>query len=525
MAWRDTYRLQGSDLDVTRHSLPPQVPETRGKWNYAVIPSYFREEIINAVTIKAPTMDYYRKFHTKNWHNNIRQWPKAFRVLTDVGEGIFEVFSPWANLVDVSGQTTGSNQKVRYYDAYGNLIEDDTLIPKTFDLEQARFRSVFWYPGLIAYRVQFPQFDAVLVGEEAWRKHMEKVIQVEITQKSQAMNIQLWNTALEAYKPDYDPDFDPADPDFRRPMSWGSIPYYLNSIALKRTLSGTDVVLTPITEADIQTLDAALTAGDWAAVRDFLNSTAFWYMSANTAQTQTSSAMRQQVVATVNRGIADLPTSAPSDWGSSAAARRQYIARNYFKNSWWMVPSLLTVYFRGSSRVEQPQFISAVDRSSGTPVYPTYNFTQRRWQDPSGADFRLNIYDLERLYQAVFYNYNAAMPKLAMMHPDTKTYLNQLGVISRTLFQDKRKFGPADLAMDGEFRDLTIFTDLAIPKRVVYLVGADHLHVAFSDYEGMLNPKELPTQTMVDTLVAWTAYKWMCDDMRTHGIYWGFTTE
>jgi hypothetical protein len=239
--------------------------------------------------------------------------------------------------------------------------------------------------------------------------------------------------------------------------------------------------------------------------------------------------VRQQTVGSVNRGVTDVPalTNRPTNWGSlSYPARLQYIKNNYLKNGWWMVPSELTIFVQGSGRIEQPQIVYPVARdASGNPLYPAYNLTDRVWAHPAGGDFRFNPLDLERLYQAAFYNYDVTMPKLAVMHPDTRTYMNQLNMIRTSLQQTRRKFGPADMALDGEFRDLEIFVDMAAPKNIIYLLGVDCLHVAFSDYDGMLNPRELPTQTMVDTMVAWTAYKWMIDNMRVHGMYWGFTVR
>ena len=519
MAWNDTYR---SDLRTHRHHIPPQLPETRGMWVRATIPQYFRNEIINAVTIKAPTLDYFKRYHSKNWHNKAIQWPKAFRVATDVGEGIYEIRSPWVNFTDLSNQKSGPDRTIDYYDAYGNRVTDPSLIPDTFDLEQARFRSVAWYPGAVAYRVQFPQFDEVLVGTQAWSEHVEKVIQMEIMQKSQAMNVRLWDSSREAYVLDYDPDF--TTQTSANPMSWGSIPYYVNSIAWYRTTSNGKVFLNPITPEWIQQLQADINAGTWNNIRDALNSTSFWYDS-STVVNVSGPELRQQTVGSVNRGVADLPNTAPNDFPTSYAARMKYLRDRYIKNTWWMVPSEFTIFFQGSSRVEQPQIVYPVARdTNGNPLYPVYNLSDRVWAHPPG-DFRFNPLDLERLYQAAFYNYDVTMPKLAVMHPDTRTYMNQLNMIRTSLMQTRRKFGPADMALDGEFRDLEIFVDMAAPKNIIYLLGVDSLHVAFSDYEGMLNPRELPTQTMVDTLVAWTAYKWMVDNMRVHGIYWGFTTR
>jgi hypothetical protein len=527
MAWNDTYR---SDLRTHRHHIPPQLPETRGMWVRATIPQYFRNEIINAVTIKAPTLDYFKRYHSKNWHNKAIRWPKAFRVATDVGEGIYEIRSPWVNFTDLSGQKSGPNRTIDYYDAYGNRVTDPSLIPDTFDLEQARFRSVAWYPGAVAYRVQFPQFDEVLVGTDAWNEHVEKVIQMEIMQKSQAMNVRLWDQSREAYVLDYDPDF--ATQTTANPMSWGSIPYYINSIAWYRTQEAGKIFLNPINEAWIQQLAQNIASNTgWTNLRNALNSTSssFWYDSSAETVGVDSANMRQQTVGSVNRGVADVPplSGRPTNWTSwSFAARLQYIKNNILKNGWWMVPSELTIFVQGSGRIEQPQVVYPVARdSSGNPLYPVYNLTDRVWAHPAGGDFRFNPLDLERLYQAAFYNYDVTMPKLAVMHPDTRTYMNQLNMIRTSLMQTRRKFGPADMALDGEFRDLEIFVDMAAPKNIIYLLGVDCLHVAFSDYEGMLNPRELPTQTMVDTLVAWTAYKWMVDNMRVHGIYWGFTVR
>ena len=523
MAWGDTYRSQ---LQQHRHHIPPQLPETRGMWVRATIPQYFRNEIINAVTIKAPTLDYFKRYHSKNWHNKALQWPKAFRVATDVGEGIYEIRSPWVNFTDLTNQKTGSTQTINYYDAYGNRITDPELIPSTFDLEQARFRSVAWYPGAVAYRVQFPQFDEVLVGTQAWNEHVEKVIQMEIMQKSQAMNVRLWDSSREAYDHDYDPDF--TTQTSANPMSWGSIPYYINSIAWYRTSTAGKVYLRPITPEWIQTLAGYIAGGNaqWSNLANALNSTAFWYDS-STVVNPAGPELRQQTVGSVNRGIATLdPQNPPANWANMNYQQRlKFLRDNYIKNSWWMVPSELTIFFQGSSRIEQPQIVYPVARdTNGGPLYPVYNLSDSVWDHPAG-DFRFNPLDLERLYQAAFYNYDVTMPKLAVMHPDTRTYMNQLNMIRTSLQQTRRKFGPADMALDGEFRDLEIFVDMAAPKNIIYLLGVDCLHVAFSDYDGMLNPRELPTQTMVDTLVAWTAYKWMIDNMRVHGIYWGFTTR
>jgi hypothetical protein len=405
-------------------------------------------------------------------------------------------------------------------------VTDPSLIPDTFDLEQARFRSVAWYPGAVAYRVQFPQFDEVLVGTDAWNEHVEKVIQMEIMQKSQAMNVRLWDQSREAYVLDYDPDF--TTQTTANPMSWGSIPYYINSIAWYRTSEAGNIILRPINEAWIQQLAGHIDSNTgWTNMRNALHSTSFWYDSSADTVTVDSANVRQQTVGSVNRGVTDVPASAPSNWTSwSYAARLQYIKNNFLKNGWWMVPSELTIFIQGSGRIEQPQIVYPVARdTNGNPLYPAYNITTRTWAHPANGDFRFNPLDLERLYQAAFYNYDVTMPKLAVMHPDTRTYMNQLNMIRTSLQQTRRKFGPADMALDGEFRDLEIFVDMAAPRNIIYLLGVDCLHVAFSDYEGMLNPRELPTQTMVDTLVAWTAYKWMVDNMRVHGIYWGFTVR
>ena len=525
MAWGDTYRH--GDLAVHRHHIPPQLPETRGAWLRAVIPQYLRQEIINAIAIKSPTLDYFRRYHSKNWLNKALQWPKAFRVATDVGEGIFEIRSPWVNFTNLSGQKSGENATINYYDAYGNPVTDANLIPDTFDLEQARFRAVAWYPGAVAFRVQFPQFDEVLVGTQAWQEHIEKVIQLEIMQKSQAMNVRLWDNSYEAYQLDYDPDFTTTTS--ANPMSWGSIPFYINSLAWYRVAQDGAVMIYPITQDWLNDLRAAIESNTgWSQIVSRLHSVCFFHGSVSPANLSVDgSALRQHTVGSVNRGIADLDATAPSDWSSWSFERRmKYLKDKYLKNLWWMVPSEFTIFFQGSGRVEQPQVIYPVARATdGTPLYPRYNLTARQWAHPSGGDFRFNPYDLERLYQAAFYNYDVTMPKLAAMHPDTKTYMNQLAIARVSLQQNRRKFGPADFALDGEFRDLEIFVDMAIPRGVVYLLGVDSLYVAFSDYEGMLNPRELPTQTMVDTYVAWTAYKWMVDNMRVHGIYWGFTTR
>jgi hypothetical protein len=327
---------------------------------------------------------------------------------------------------------------------------------------------------------------------------------------------------------DYDPDL--TTQTTANPMSWGSIPYYINSIAWYRTSEAGKIFLRPINEAWIQQLaqDIAGNAGtNWTNLKNALESTSFWYDSSAETVLVNSANMRQQTVGSVNRGVADVPTNAPQNWGSlSYPARLQYIKNNILKNGWWMVPSELTIFVQGSGRIEQPQIVYPVARdASGNPLYPAYNITDRVWAHPAGGDFRFNPLDLERLYQAAFYNYDVTMPKLAVMHPDTRTYMNQLNMIRTSLQQTRRKFGPADMALDGEFRDLEIFVDMAAPKNIIYLLGVDCLHVAFSDYDGMLNPRELPTQTMVDTLVAWTAYKWMVDNMRVHGIYWGFTVR
>jgi hypothetical protein len=313
MAWNDTYR---SDLRTHRHHIPPQLPETRGIWMRATIPQYFRNEIINAVTIKAPTLDYFKRYHSKNWHNKAIRWPKAFRVATDVGEGIYEIRSPWVNFTDLSGQKSGPNRTIDYYDAYGNRVTDPSLIPDTFDLEQARFRSVAWYPGAVAYRVQFPQFDEVLVGTDAWNEHVEKVIQMEIMQKSQAMNVRLWDQSREAYVLDYDPDF--TTQTTANPMSWGSIPYYINSIAWYRTSEAGKIFLRPINEAGFNNWLRTLLGtrkDNWTALRNALNSTSFWYDSSAETVTVDSANVRQQTVGSVNRGVADVPDNRPVKLG------------------------------------------------------------------------------------------------------------------------------------------------------------------------------------------------------------------
>lgn len=518
MPWMDTYPLSDQNLHLTRLNTPPQLPETRGKWNLGKIPEYFRGETIRCIAIQSPTLNYFKNIHQKNWHTGVERWPKAFRVLTDYGEGIYHIKDPRLNLHDLPNQTN----RYEYYDAFGNR----TTPPSEFDLEQARWRSVAWYPAFIAFRLEFPQFDRVLVGTDAYEDHINRVVEEEIRAKSQAMNIRLWDGGLRAYVLDYDPTFSPIN---STTMAWGSIPYYINSIAWKRvTNANNEVILTPITQQDIAQVDAILksttiSAANWTTIQNLFNSFSFFYTNSDgETVTATSPNMRQQTVATVNRGVADFPASVPTGFPTDYHQRKAYLRRELVKNLWWSVPSELSIYLRGSERVEMPQIIYPIGTdSSGNPIYPRYNLSTQSFEANAG-NFPFTPADLERLYYATFVNYGANRPKAGFCRPEVLIRMNQLAMTQRIFEQSRRSFGPADFGIDAIYRDVAMLSELAVPPGVLYLLGAEDIHFAFLEDVDNFVVTQRPTMNFIDAFDAWTVYKLMTSDMRRHGIYWGF---
>lgn len=528
MSWQDMYPLADRHLDATRLRVPPQLPEMRGKWNLAQVPDYFRQEVIRCIAINSPTLNYFKNTHKKNWHTRVEQWPKAFRVLTDYGEGIYQVTDPRLDMRDLSTQTN----RYQYYDVFGNESTPDA----EYDWEQAKWRSVAWYPGIIAFRVQFPQFDRVLVGNEAWEQHIDRTVQEEIKGKSQALNIRLWDGGLRAYVLDYDPSFQNAPT--ASPMAWGTLPHYLNSIAWKRITHSGAVHLTPITAADIAQLEAILNvpAASFtdSHVEDLFNILStfsfFWTKRDNQAISTTSSNMRQQTVAAINRGVIDPPSSltvgalnaivGENFAQASPARRRLLLYRHVAKNLWWSIPSEFSIWLRGSERVEMPQVIYPIGTDgSGNPIYPRFNMDTGQF-DTSIGSLPFNPADMERLYYATFYNYGQDRPKVGFCRPEVVIKMNQLAMTERIFHQSRRSFGPADFGIDGVFRDVALITDLACPRGVLYLTAADEIHFAFT--EDTFQVSERPTNNFIDYMDGWTAYKVMVSDMRRHGIYWGF---
>lgn len=522
MSWQNTYPLRDDQLGFTDRR-PPQLPETRGKWAYAQIPDYFRQEVIRCIAIKSPTLNYFKNTHKKNWHTKVERWPKGFRVLTDYGEGVYQVRDPRLNMKNLSGQSS----RYDYYDVFGNRATP----MDEFDLEQPRWRSVAWYPGIMAFRAQFKQFDRLYIGSSEFDDYVTRVVEEEIKGKSQALNIRLWEAGLNSYVLDYIPNFDTT---IATPMAWGSLPVYLNTIAWKRVTDGSDVVLTPITRSDLDALDTALgqNLNDTqynTSVRDVLNSFSFLYYNRDgQAVTTTSANMRQQTIATVNRGI-EAPTAPGSHQWFSSTTDSYVRKRNMIypgahgdppvRNIWWMIPSEFTIWARGSQKVEMPQVIYPVAYdSSGNPVYPRFNITTGQWQN--NAAFPFSPADLERLYYAVYYNYGQNMPKVGFCRPEVVIRMNQLAMISRTFEQSRRSFGPADFGIDAVFRDVALTTDLAVPERTFYLTTPDEIHFAFLEDDFQMS--ERPTNDFIDTIDGWTGYKVMVSDMRRHGIYWGF---
>lgn len=527
MAWNDVYRLADQHLDQTRLNMPPQLPEMRGKWNLAAVPEYFRQEVIRCIGINSPTINYFKNTHKSNWHTRVERWPKAFRVLTDYGEGIYQVTDPRLDLRDLTGQSS----RYRYYDVFGN----ETTPSNEFDWEQAKWRSVAWYPSVIAFRIQFPQFDRMLIGSEAWDKHVERVVEEEIRGKSQALNIRLWDGGLRAYTLDYDPDFDHTT---ATPMAWGTLPHYLNSIAWKRVTVDGAVHLTPITQADIAQLntllnDTSFDNTDYTNLRNILHTYSFFWTKRDGETISTTSAnMRQQTVATVNRGIATMPntltdfnTMIGANFGAATMTnlqRRALLRQHIAKNLWWSIPSEFSIWLRGSERVEMPHVIYPIGiDGGGNPIYPRYNIETQSFDLNVGA-LPFNPADMERLYYATFYNYGQNRPKIGFCRPEVVIKMNQLAMTERVFHQNRRSFGPADFGIDGVFRDVALISDLACPQGVLYLTAADEIHFAFLEDIETFNVKDRPTNNFIDYMDGWTGYKVMVSEMRRHGIYWGF---